>query len=153
MTLNTVAILDSAVSHAQASGLFESVNGHEPKMAPATPGLTCAVWADQIRPVPRASGLRATSGLLVLNVRIYQNMISEPQDAIDPAVVGAVDTLMGAYSGDFELGGNVRNVDLLGATQFSLSAQAGYINQDGRLYRVVTITLPVIVNDAWSQSP
>jgi hypothetical protein len=34
-----------------------------------------------------------------------------------------------------------------------LSAQAGYINQDGKLMRVMTIMLPLVVNDAWVQVP
>lgn len=152
MSLNTTAVLDAIVSHALAAGLFDTVNSHEPKVAPGT-GLACAIWADSIRPVPTGSGLQKTTALAIFNVRIYQNMLSEPQDAIDPAMINAVDALMTAYSGDFELGGNVRNIDLLGQTTFSLSAQAGYINQDGRLYRVMTIMLPVIINDAWSQSP
>jgi hypothetical protein len=58
---------------------------------------------------------------------------------------------MAAYSGDFELGGNVRNVDLLGQASEGLTAQAGYLEQDGKLYRVMTINLPLIVNDVWNQ--
>jgi hypothetical protein len=79
----------------------------------------------------------------VVNVRIYQNMIAEPQDMIDPRVMAAVDALMTAYSGDFELGGTVRAVDLLGMAGTPMAAQAGYIQQDNRVYRAVTITLPL----------
>jgi hypothetical protein len=150
--MDVSAILNAAQSHALASGLFEAVNGHEPKSAPQN-GLTAALWADAIGPDPTASGLAATSGLVVLKVRLYTSMLSEPQDAIDPAMLGAVDVLMTAYSGDFELGGLVRNVDLLGATGTSLSARAGYLNQDGKLFRVMDITLPLIVNDLWGQAP
>jgi len=32
-----------------------------------------------------------------------------------------------------------------------LSALAGYLNQDGKLYRVMTVTLPIIINDIWAQ--
>lgn len=152
MPLNTGAIINAVQSHAMASGLFERVNGHEPKNAPGN-GITAAVWADAILPVPAGSGLAKTTARLVLNVRVYTNMLAEPQDAIDPAVCDAVDALMAAYSGDFELGGLVRNVDLLGQSGPPLSAQAGYIPQDGKLYRAMTITLPVIVSDVWEQVP
>ena len=148
---NIAAILDAIVSHALASGHFERVNGHEPKSAPGN-GLTAAVWAQEVGPVPAGSGLQMTSGLLVFNVRLYTPMISEPQDAIDPALLAAVDALMGAYSGDFELGGNARCVDLLGQAGTPLSARAGYLEQNKTIYRVFTITLPVIVNDAWEQA-
>jgi carbon-monoxide dehydrogenase large subunit len=35
----------------------------------------------------------------------------------------------------------------------ALSAVAGYINQDGKVLRVMTLTLPLVVNDVWSQAP
>ena len=149
--LGAQGLVDALVTHAQASGRFETVNSHEPKSAPGN-GLRVAIWADKVTPV-RTSGLNITSALVTLMVRVYSNMVSEPQDAIDPEIVGAVDVLMAAYSGDFELGGLAREVDLLGAYGAGLSAQAGYLNQDGRLYRVVTITVPILVNDAWTQSP
>lgn len=152
MSLNVTGILDALVSHAMASGLFERVNGHEPASAPGH-GLTAAAWADSIAPVPAASGLAATSARVVFNVRIYTSMLAEPADAIDPNMLAAVDQLMTAYSGDFELGGAVRNVDLLGQTGTPLSAQAGYLQQDGTLYRVMTLVLPVLVNDVWEQVP
>jgi len=148
--MDTSAILDPLVSHALASGLFERVNQHEPKSAPHT-GLTAALWGDRIGPVPAGSGLARTTGRIVFNLRIYQNMLSEPQDAIEPGMLSAVDALMTAYSGDFQLGGNVRNIDLLGAAGIPLEAQAGYITQDGRLYRVYTLTVPAIVDDLWEQ--
>lgn len=150
MALDINSILNGVVSHAMASGYFERVNQHEPKNAPGN-GLTCAIWVQEIGPVPFASGLSATSGRLLFQVRIYSNMLQEPQDAIDPNVVLAVDALLTAYSGDFELGGNVRNVDLLGQSGVPMSVRAGYLNQDGKLFRIMDIILPVIVNDVWDQ--
>lgn len=152
MSIDTAGILNAVTSHALASGLFESVNGHEPKSAPGN-GLTVAIWADLIEAHAAGSGLAVTAGRVVLNVRIYSSMLAEPQDAIDPAMVAAVDALFAAYCGDFELGGTVRNVDILGQAGTVLRAQAGYINQDSKLFRVMTITLPLIVNDAWEQAP
>lgn len=151
MALNAGAILDAVVSHALASGQFERVNQHEPKNAPGN-GLTAAVWVETIAPV-RSSGLAATSAVVTLNVRLYVSMLAEPQDAIDPNIVAAVDALMTAYSGDFELGGLVQAVDLLGMAGVPMSARAGYLDQDGKLFRVMTITLPLIVNDVWEQVP
>ena len=78
-------------------------------------------------------------------------ILQHAADAIDPEIMNAVDVLFAAYSGDFDLGGTVRNVDLEGATGPGLSAQAGYLNQDGKLMRIMDITLPVIVSDLWTQ--
>jgi hypothetical protein len=146
------AVLDPIVSHAMSLALFERVNQHEPKNAPGN-GLSCAVWVDRIFPAPAASGLACTSVMVLFNVRIYSSMLQEPQDMIDPNLIDAVDALMTAYSADFDLGGTVRNIDLLGQFGVALSALAGYLNQDNKMYRVMTIALPVVVNDIWPQSP
>lgn len=152
MALDIRTILDAVETHALASGYFQAVNGHEPKSAPQN-GLTCAVWVEQIGPARGGSGLSSTSTRLALFVRLYTPMIQEPEDAIDPALMDALDALMAAYSGDFTLGGLVRQVDLLGIYGDPLGASAGYLTTSGAEYRVMTITLPLVVNDLWSQAP
>ncbi len=153
MSVNAAAVFNQLQSHALATGLFRHVNTHEPKQAPPDDSLSAALWLDRVLPVPTGSGLAATTGVTIYMLRIYSNMLQEPQDAIDPAILVAVDTLMTSYAADFELGGNARNIDLLGQTGVQLSAQAGYVEIDQRLYRVMDITIPVIVNDAWTQTP
>jgi len=148
MSLNLTGILDAIASHAAASGHFDRVDTHEPKNAPGN-GLSAAIWVDEIRPV--ASGLAVTGALVTVNLRISLNMLQEPQDAIDLNMVKAVDALMTAYSGDFTLGDLIRDVDLLGEHGDGLSAQAGYIEQDHKMYRVMTLKIPMVVNDVWPQ--
>lgn len=149
MALVITDVLDHVVSHALASGWFEKVNQHEPKNAPGH-GITCAVWVDKV--VPARSGLDITSAQITFNVRLYQNMITEPQDAIDVNLMNAMNALMVAYSGDFTFDGTVYAVDLLGMEGAGLQAEAGYVEQDKKMLRVVTITLPVTVNDVWTQT-
>lgn len=145
-------IIEAVESHAAASGWFERVNGHEPKNAPGS-GVTAAVWMQRLAPAALASGLAATSALLTVSVRLYTPLMQEPQDAIDPNMTAAAAALMGAYTGDFTLGGLIRNVDLLGQFGEGLSAQAGYLEQDKRMFRVMTITVPLVLNDVWEQAP
>lgn len=152
MSLSTAAILDAVISHAKATGRFERALTHEPKSAPGN-GLSVAVWVQNLRPIPGGSGLASTSARLQLSVRLYTNMLADPQDKIDTRLLDAADALMAAYTGDFELGGLIRNVDLLGEHGDPLSADAGYLEQDRKLYRVMVITLPLIINDLWSQAP
>lgn len=153
MAIEAQDLIDRLASHAMTLGLFDRVNQHEPKNKPGR-GLTCAVWIDRIEPARSRSGLNKTDARVVFNVRVYTNMLQQPQDAIDPQVMVATDLLMEAYSGDFQLGDESRFVDLLGMTQgHELVAQSGYINIDNMVYRVMTLTVPVIVENAWTQSP
>lgn len=150
MSLNSKAIIAAAESHALKLGVFDRVNKHEPKSAPGN-GVSLAIWAQNLRPIPLRSGLAATAARLELSERVYINMLKDPQDDIDPAILDATDLLVNAYTGDFELGGLISNVDLLGAHGDPLQADAGYLEQDGKLYRVMVITLPLIINDLWTQ--
>ena len=143
-------LFDKVQSHALALGVFETVNNHEPKSAPGN-GIRAALWVQDIRPIGRASGLAATSGVVTLNVRVYSSFLQQPYDDIDPNILTAVTTLLGAYTGDFDFGASVRNVDLLGMYGAGMGAQAGYLTQDSKVYRIMTVTLPVVINDLWAQ--
>lgn len=148
-TLDPANIVARLVSHAQRVGGFERVIGHEPKASPGK-GLTVAFWLDQLDPIP-ASGLASVSVRLAFVARLYMPMLAEPGDGIDIDLLNALDRLFKAYCGDFDLGHSARSIDLFGADGAGLNAKAGYINIDSTLYRVVNITIPVIVNDAWSE--
>ena len=153
MAINSQDLIDRIASVPMATGYFDRVNQHEPKSKPGR-GLTCAVWIDRIEPARGRSGLAQTSARVVFNVRIYTNMLQNPQDAIDPSVMIAADALFEGYSGDFDLGGDNQWIDLLGATQgHELACQSGYINIDNMTYRVITISVPVVITGAWAQSP
>ncbi|UOZ10544.1 hypothetical protein [Amycolatopsis sp. WQ 127309] len=145
MSIGINELLNELVSHALTLGVFEKVNTHEYKSAPGK-GLFCEIWSENV--VPARSGLASTSITITFSVRLRVDMITEPQDEIDPRILDGVDQLMTAYSGDFELGGNARNVEL----NTGARADAGYLNQDSSIYRIMTITLPVTVNDVWEQA-
>jgi hypothetical protein len=148
--LNTAALVDEIASTAMQLGLFEKVNIHEPKSQPGN-GMTAAVWVEQIQPIAQASGLNSTSVLVLFTFRIYQSAFAEPQDMIDPNVMRAVDTLLEQYSANFTLSGTVREIDLLGEFGTPLSAQAGWLNVDGKIFRIMDVNLPVLINDVWTQ--
>jgi len=153
MAIQSQDLIDRIASHAMSLAMFDRVNQHEPKNKPGR-GLTCAVWIDRIEPARGRSGLTATDARVVFNVRVYTNMLQQPQDAIDPNVMIAMDALFEAYTGDFQLGDESRFIDVLGMTQgHPLFAQSGYINIDNMVYRVLTATVPVIVQNAWTQAP
>ena len=156
MSIDTQAITDALVTHAQLTGEFDRVNNYEPKSAPAN-GLTCSIWAQSLRPHVPLSGLAVTSAYLIMSVRIYMNMIAqsiEQADMIDPKILTAVDKLITSYSGEFELAGVVTAIDLTGQGGDQLGAEAGYVQiggNEGGMYRIMTITVPMIIADAWEQ--
>lgn len=154
MAFNQEAIsdlLNAIITGSMATGMFAQTSMHEPKTAPGA-GLNCAIWVDTIKPV-RSSGLDQTSGLVSFYIRVYNSMLAEPQDDIDPAILNAVSTLMAAYTGDFDFGqiADVRNIDLLGQYGDGLSAQAGYLEIGNKMFRVMVINLPVIVDNMFTQ--
>ncbi|MCT2591148.1 hypothetical protein LHJ74_14735 [Streptomyces sp. N2-109] len=151
MSLDLRDLLSRAQSHAAALGHFERINTHEPKNPPGY-GLSAAIWVQRVTPV-RTSGLTSTTVRVELGVRLYSPVDVGDPDGIDPNLIAAADALMAAYSGDFELGGAVRQVDLLGAHGEPMDAQAGYLEQDGTTFRVITIALPLVINDLWEQAP
>lgn len=141
------------VSVVQECGYFRQVNEHEPTSAPAGIDMFAACWVQIIRPVPKRSGLNRVSGLLVYRVRLYMSQFEEQRDYIDPQMIRATACLMGLYAGNFTLQGTITAVDLLGAADdIPLSAIAGYLQLATTKYRVMDITVPLIIDDLFSQA-
>jgi len=152
MSLNTAGIFAAMLSHGQSLGLFERVKGHEPKNAPGN-GLSLAIWTKEIEPAVGSSGLNSTTGLITFSAMALYPAFVEPQEEMEQALLSAVDELIRAYSGDFTLGGMVRNVDLLNEHGAPLGALFGYTLIDNTWYRQGTVTVPVVINDLWTEAP
>jgi hypothetical protein len=150
VALDLTAYRNAAMSHAQSLGLFTQVLDHEPVSAPGS-GLIYALWVTDAAPIPDRSGLTSVSVRLELNGRVFMPADTEPQGGVDIAVTDAVNGLMNAYAGDFELGGTVAEVDLLGAYGTPLRARFGYTRLDSTTYRVATLTIPLVLNDVWNE--
>jgi len=149
------AIMVALLDHGAGLGIFDSVVGHEPKSSPGR-GLHLAMWNASMAPV-QESGLDSASVRVEFQLRVMTSMITDPMDGIDPEVVGAAGMLMNSIAGGFTLGGLARAVDVLGAYGEGLRSQSGYLSigggsQDGagaRMYRVVDVFVPVVLNDCW----
>lgn len=153
--LDTGALNDALVSHAQRLGIFDSVNGHEPRRAPGT-GLTYSLWIQTVRPFAPQSGLAASSAALIYNARIQLPIPADTSslDAMDPRLSDAACALIGAMTADFTLDGlALPGIDLLGRTgaQFGLGGEAGYLDQDSTIFRVMVLTIPIVINDVFPQ--
>jgi hypothetical protein len=130
-------------------GVVETVNGGDIRHM-AGRGLHAAWFFTALDPVPAASGLASVTVRLAYTIRLYGNVQTEPSDALDPAMLKAVDTICNAFVRQFTLGGLVRNVDVKGAHGEPMRARSGYVPLQGEQEcRVVDIVMPLICNDVW----
>lgn len=151
-------IISSVQTLAASTGRFEVVIKNEPVSAPTT-GLMCAIWIDSINPI-RRSAINSTSVSFNLRVRVYMPFRAQPYDIIDTEVLAGITEIMAALSGDFTfsqtatIDDKIRCVDLLGGegSGEKLDARAGYLELDRKIYRIMTIRCPIIINDAFSQA-
>lgn len=152
MAFDFQGLVDAVASYAGQTGEFERVATHEPKSKPGN-GLTCSMWYEEIAPLAAASGLGSVTGLITITMRPQMPFLPQPADQTDPLIMRAVAALIAKFAGGFTMTGVVRNVDLLGAHSQGLRAKAGYVNQDGTVYRVTDVSLPLIVNDLFQEAP
>lgn len=150
MALDVAGLFAAVESHASTLGVFERVNTSEPKSPPGK-GLSCAIWVAAVTPVAAASGLDSVSTLVLMMLRILKPMLQQPYGQIDPDLLTATDVVMAAYSGSFTLDGHVRNVDLLGAHGMPMAGRSGYVTIDKQMFRIMDISLPLIINDLWNE--
>jgi hypothetical protein len=152
MAFDFQGLTDAVASYAAECGEFERVNTHEPKSRPGN-GMTCSIWVEEIGPISAASGLNAVTGLVTMTMRPQTPFLAEPADQIDPLMMRAVAALMAQFAAGFTMTGIVRNVDLLGSHSQGLRAKAGYITQDKTVYRIMDVSLPLVVNDLFPEGP
>lgn len=153
MAFDYQGLIDAVASYAERTGEFENpVPTHEPKAKPGN-GMTCSVFVDGTKPVAAASGLNSVSALIVMTVRIQTPFLQEPTDQIDGNLLRAGAAVMALFIGGFTLGRIVRNVDIFGAHGQEMQSRLGYITQDNTVYRINEITLPLVVNDLFSEAP
>lgn len=146
MSFNIKSTLIKIQSYLQSSGYFtDSVIG-EPKAAPASDGLTAAVF---MRDVGIASlTLNKTIEVHNIMVRCYCNMLRHPPEKIELELADVVQKVIEDLLGDFDLGATIRNIDVGGSYGSSLQTSWGYIDVSGTMFRVADIALPLIVDDS-----
>lgn len=149
MALDIDTLLGKLVDHALSTGHFDAVNTHEPDNAPGN-GITANVVMDTITPVP--GGLATTSCRVAFIMALMYPTTVLPRDASEPYLIKALDAVMGRLTGDLRLDDTVRMIDLLGAHGDGLEAIAGYTKIQEQVYRVMELTIPLIVNDVWVQT-
>lgn len=143
--------MNALTTLASESGIFENVYGHEPKAAPSVTGVSCGVWVNTGPAVVQSSGLTSGSVRIEFVYRVFRSMLTEPQDNIEPEVLDATDELFTRLAGEFQLGvSGTRYIDVQGADGEGLRAQPGYLEQNNKMFRIMEVFVPVIINDAYT---
>ena len=143
-------VLATVLDKVAGTGKFEAVVGYEPLSAP-TERLTAAVFvADPLSPIAESSGLAAADARLVIMVRVMRRALSEPLEDVDLDALDAADAVMDALAGGYTLGSTVRAVDLLGESGQGVEVQPGYATIDKTIFRLMDITVPVMINNVWT---
>lgn len=141
--------LDEFRSMCRKSAGFEIVLPHEPRKPPVA-GFSIGAWLNTMDPIPRRSGLAATSLRVELMARIYLPMSGRPE-AIDTETARRVDLIFRALHDDITITPADHEIDWLGAYGEPVRARSGWLTIENALIRVMDIYVPFIVNDAYAQ--
>lgn len=147
MPFNLVNTLDRIVTYLQGDGGVRLAQTGEPKSPPVTSN---SLFASVI--------MRSTSVVLVtlngtieshtIQIRLYRDMLAEPQKSIEVDLATAAQRIQADLAGEYDLGGGIRNVDVGGEHGQALRTDWGYVTIDQRMYRIVDITVALIVDDS-----
>ena len=148
MSLDTKAILAKLATIGKASGLFVKVDKFEPRGQPGN-GVTLFLISGPMRPIT-SSGLNNVSVRWQIDGRVYTPLNYEPASELDAVLTAAAAKYLEALCAQFTLGGLVRCVDVFGSDGEPLSATPGYIEQNDKVYRVITLEIPLLINQQWT---
>jgi hypothetical protein len=148
MSLDTRAILTKLAGIGKASGLFVKVDKFEPRGQPGN-GVTLFLISGPMRAIT-SSGLNNASLRWQIDGRLYTPMNYEPASELDAVLTAAASKYLEALCAQFTLGGLVRCIDVFGSDGEPLSATPGYLGQNDKVYRVVTLEIPLLINQQWT---
>ena len=134
-------------TYVQNLGLFSTVQIGEPKQALGQ-GLHAAIYMQSVSIIMIYLG-GDTRESHVVQLRIYKDMLAEytdPQNSLEAELASVVSKLMGNMLGDTDLESNIMSIDAGGMDGAAMTAVYGYIEVGGQMYRVVDVSIPLIVN-------
>jgi len=142
---NTLVALQSKL--AAMGNVSEAVIG-EPKK-PFTPTgqagrVAAAIWMTDWTP-----GLTLATSVEVFTamVRLHVDAFAEDVGQLELDLADTMNELTTDLQQAFTLGNTVRNIDVGGSDSAGMSASWGHVSIANTMYRVVDITVPMIVND------
>ena len=147
MAFDITNTLHAIETYVQKLGLFQSVAIGEPKSPPGQ-GFHAAVWMQSVSiNMIYAGGDTRESHIVTL--RVYRDMLAEktdPQLNLESEMATLLSKLMESLLGDTDLESTIMSIDAAGMDGAAMSATFGYTDVGGSMYRVIDISVPLIVN-------
>jgi hypothetical protein len=144
-------IQQAIITHAKTSGAIQHAQAHPPRKAPAG-GVTACVWLGPVTPLRQFSGLSSTAVAAVFQGMLITSDLQKPYEGIDEKLWRALDAFFGRLHGDLSLGGLVNHIDVFGAQGAgALSATGDWMSIDTGDYRIMHMTIPLIIDNFWEQ--
>lgn len=143
MAFDITNTLRKVESFLAGSGYFSNTGIGEPSSPPDQ--LSAHIWMTSVDTpeIPLDGGDIQHH---VVMVRIYKPAFEDPTEDIELELSNTLSQLLSDILGDADLGATVRHVDAGGIYGTTLAAQWGHLDQNGRIYRVVDVSLPLVVD-------
>uniref|UniRef100_A0A6M3XKI5 Uncharacterized protein n=1 Tax=viral metagenome TaxID=1070528 RepID=A0A6M3XKI5_9ZZZZ len=139
------ATLQAISSYIQASGYVQKSTIGEPESPPGE-RLAASVYMGNISIVSLT--LNTTIEVHTVILRLYMDMLAEPTEGIEFKLAEVVSGIFHDLLGEYDLGTTIRNVDAGGIYGSPLRATWGYVDVGGKMYRIVDMSIPLIVDDS-----
>lgn len=137
------ATIQRMESFLSALGYLDTVSVGEPKEAPQ--GVHGSIFLAPYTHI--GTTLNGTIERRAVTIRIYLNALAEPREDIEFNMDAIISELQEDLLGDFDLGGDIRNIDVTFMTvEFGyqdIGAQGGAVK-----YRIGDLLIPMIVDDS-----
>ena len=147
MAFKIKSTLQAVESYLLASGYFGSnVAVGEPKQPVAGAELSAAIFMGST--TVAETTLTKIIEQHMVTIRIYRDMLAEPTESIEFELGEVSSDIQSDLIGDYDLGETIRNIDIAGIYGAGMGATWGYVDLGGKMYRIVDISLPLIVDDS-----
>lgn len=156
--MNVATIHQWIMDHAAAVVGVSAVLGYEPKARldydALGNGTVIAVWFSGVEAIQARPGLAATAARIEVTARLHRNALGDGtvMQATERAIMTDSDAMMARLFGDIRESATDVWFDPRGQTGEPLKAPTGYLSLDNQLNRVCTITVGVVVDDAWTET-
>ena len=151
MAFDIKSTLETLEDWLKKSGYFPKAAIGEPKQPPQEE-TSAAVFMNRVSTI-RVFANGGLSEVHLVTVRVYRNMLAEPQQDIELDLARLISSDSSDLVGDFTMGGAVMALDVAGMHGTPYGATWGYLDVGGKMYRIVDILAPFIVNDSATAAP